>query len=194
MYTKKLKIEKYFKKETSRLKLHSKIQLLTPVKILEKKILIGTEKQITLFTTPSVFKLKHNTTENTLEIYIEKSRKKDLDVVKTFKLKLLRDMNAIKNNTVKIIKLRYYYKHFPVIIEKKSKSIILKNCMGYRASYQVFLMPNVSAKVENVDITLSSFDYDALCITAARLKKFHRCNKYWLGLDKRVFRDGIYLL
>ena len=186
--------ERYFKKSKDKAILNSKIKLITTATVLNDCVILGDKVKIKVFTTPSVFSLIHDKKTDTLQIYSGRNKKKNADIINTFKRKLMRDMKAILNNEIKQITARYYFKHFPVIIQNKKNEILLKNCMGYRDTYKVAIMPNVSVQISGINIILKSLDYDALKMTAARLKHFYRSNKYWLKLDKRIFRDGIYIL
>ncbi|MFX1257583.1 MAG: 50S ribosomal protein L6 [Promethearchaeota archaeon] len=112
-------------------------------------------------------------------------------------LALAKTIINIINNLIIGVQTNYKYvckicsSHFPcsVRVDEEDRMLYVENFLGERAPRKTKFEENIKVEVNEDDVTLISFDKEALGQTAANLKRCCRIRKK----DPRVFQDGVYL-
>ncbi|MBN2014099.1 MAG: 50S ribosomal protein L6 [Candidatus Altiarchaeota archaeon] len=87
-------------------------------------------------------------------------------------------------------KLRVVYSHFPMTVKTQGDTILIENFLGERFPRKTKILKNVSVDVKGQDITVTGYNKENVSQTAANLEQVTRI----IGLDPRVFQDGIYIV
>ncbi len=85
-------------------------------------------------------------------------------------------------------KMVIFFAHFPMSIEIKGKTILIKNIFGERISRETRTVGDTKVEVKGQAITVKGVDAYDVGQTVANLRKI--C--FARGFDTRVFQDGIY--
>ncbi|MEW5955702.1 MAG: 50S ribosomal protein L6 [Candidatus Micrarchaeota archaeon] len=85
-------------------------------------------------------------------------------------------------------KLQVVYAHFPVSIEVKEKTVLIKNFLGEKTPREAAIVGETAVAAAGQEVTVSGSDKEAVGQTAANLVRATKIT----GKDIRVFQDGIY--
>lgn len=85
-------------------------------------------------------------------------------------------------------KLTVVYAHFPVALEVKGASVLIKNFLGEKSPRTAKIVPGVQVKADKQEINVSGADREAVGQTAANIIQAVKITRR----DIRVFQDGIY--
>jgi len=80
------------------------------------------------------------------------------------------------------------YAHFPVTIEAKGNTVLIKNFLGEKKPRKAKICGNTKIEVKGQEIILSGPSLEDVNETAANLRRATRIKEK----DGRVFQDGIY--
>lgn len=86
-------------------------------------------------------------------------------------------------------KMKLVYAHFPVKLEHKGETLVIKNFIGARSERKAKILPGVQVKITADIVELSGTDREKLGQTAANIEAATKVK----GFDRRVFQDGIYV-
>jgi len=86
-------------------------------------------------------------------------------------------------------KLKAVYMHFPVKIELKGNSLIIKNFLGDKANRIVEIPKNLKVSVSGDEIKIEGIYREDVMGLASKIEQICRIT----GYDRRVFLDGIYI-
>ena len=81
------------------------------------------------------------------------------------------------------------YTHFPIRIEVKGDKVYLHSFAGEKKPRVARIVPNVTVEVKGSTIIISGTSKEDVGQTAANIRQATRI----VGLDNRVFQDGVYL-
>jgi len=85
--------------------------------------------------------------------------------------------------------LKVLYSHFPVTLEVKGKSVVIKNFIGEKYPRKAKISGDeTKVEVKGQDVKVSGPDKEAVGQTVANMKSALKIRKK----DRRVFQDGIY--
>jgi large subunit ribosomal protein L6 len=85
-------------------------------------------------------------------------------------------------------KLTVVFSHFPVTIEAKGSTVLIKNFMGEKSARNAKIAPGAAVQVGKGELTVTGTDREAVGQTAANIIGATKLTKR----DRRVFQDGIY--
>ncbi len=88
------------------------------------------------------------------------------------------------------VKMQIIYSHFPISLEAKGKSIMVKNILGSRIAREAPIVGDTKVEFKGQDVTIKGSDIYAVGQTVANIRK--ACETK--GYDSRVFQDGIYVI
>ena len=80
------------------------------------------------------------------------------------------------------------YSHFPINLEIKDDSVLIKNFIGEKNPRKIKLIKGVTLDIKAPYIYIRGMDKEAVHQMAANLKNITKIRR----LDPRVFQDGIY--
>ncbi|MGC9310501.1 MAG: 50S ribosomal protein L6 [Candidatus Aenigmatarchaeota archaeon] len=86
--------------------------------------------------------------------------------------------------------LKLHYIHFPMTLEQKGNTVVVKNYIGQKGNRKIKLIEGVDVKINKQDITVSGIDREKVGQTAANFEKATRQRKN----DPRRFQDGVYIV
>ncbi len=84
--------------------------------------------------------------------------------------------------------LKLVYAHFPVKLEKKDGTLVIKNFLGAKSDRQAEIISGVEMEIEGETVKLSGPDKEKVGQSAANIEHATHVK----GYDRRVFQDGIY--
>jgi large subunit ribosomal protein L6 len=87
-------------------------------------------------------------------------------------------------------KMKVVYSHFPIQIKVKGDIVEVNNFLGEKQARYAKILPGVSVKVGNDELTLTGIDKDVVGSTAAMIERATKVR----NRDSRVFQDGIYIV
>lgn len=87
-------------------------------------------------------------------------------------------------------KMKVVYSHFPIQIKLKGNIVEINNFLGEKQARYAKVLPGVSIKVGNDELTLTGIDKDVVGSTAAMIERATKVR----NRDSRVFQDGIYIV
>ena len=101
----------------------------------------------------------------------------------------------IKNQFVGVlegykINMQEAHTHFPIKMEVKGNKVYLNSFAGEKKPRVADIVGNVKVEVKGANITISGADKEAVSQTAANIRQVTRI----IGLDNRIFQDGVYIL
>ncbi len=86
-------------------------------------------------------------------------------------------------------RMKLVYAHFPVKLEQKGRTLVIKNFLGARADRKAELTDGVDMKINGDEIEISGVDKEKVGQSAANIEY----STVVKGFDKRNFQDGIYV-
>jgi large subunit ribosomal protein L6 len=87
-------------------------------------------------------------------------------------------------------RLRVVYSHFPVSVKAEKDKVVISNFLGERTNRIAKIVGQTQVKIEGSDIVLSGINIEDVGQTASNLELATRI----VGVDKKVFQDGVYLV
>lgn len=87
-------------------------------------------------------------------------------------------------------RMKVVYSHFPIQIKLKGDIVEVNNFLGEKQARYARILPGVSIKVGNDELTLTGIDKDVVGSTAAMIERATKVR----NRDSRVFQDGIYIV
>ncbi len=86
--------------------------------------------------------------------------------------------------------LKIVFSHFPITVEVKDKSIIIKNFIGERGIRTARLIGDVQVRTTEDEIFISGINIEHVAQSAANIQQACKIR----DKDRRVFLDGIYVI
>jgi len=86
--------------------------------------------------------------------------------------------------------LKIVYAHFPISIEMKGETILIKNFQGEKQPRQARLIGDTKLQVKGQNVTVTGTDKEAVGQTIANMRGATKIN----DRDARIFQDGIYIV
>jgi large subunit ribosomal protein L6 len=87
-------------------------------------------------------------------------------------------------------RMKVVYSHFPIQVKVKGDIVEVNNFLGEKKARYAKILPGVSVKVGNDELTLTGIDKDVVGSTAAMIERATKVR----DRDSRVFQDGIYIV
>jgi len=132
--------------------------------------------------------LKNEIKDNEIIFYAEKATKNHKKIILTFVAHL---KNMIKGATEgHVYKLKICSGHFPMSAAVKGDFFELKNFIGESKPRKLKINPEVTIKLNAMDITVEGIDKEKTGQMAASIEAMTKRS----GFDKRRFQDGIYII
>jgi len=86
--------------------------------------------------------------------------------------------------------MKIVYSHFPITVEIKDKTVIIKNFIGERGVRKARLIGDVQIRTTEDEIFISGIDIEHVAQSAANIQQVCKIR----DKDRRVFLDGIYVI
>ncbi|RXE55765.1 50S ribosomal protein L6 [Methanoculleus taiwanensis] len=86
--------------------------------------------------------------------------------------------------------MKVVYSHFPIQMKLQNDRLEINNFLGEKQPRIAKIVPGVTVKVGNDEVTVSGIDKEKVGNTAANIEHATRITKR----DPRVFQDGIYII
>ncbi|MFW9962939.1 MAG: 50S ribosomal protein L6 [Candidatus Sifarchaeia archaeon] len=86
--------------------------------------------------------------------------------------------------------MKIVYSHFPITVEIRDKSVIIKNFIGERGVRTARLIGDVEVKTTEDEVFISGIDIEHVSQSAANIQQACKIR----DKDRRVFLDGIYVI
>ncbi len=121
-------------------------------------------------------------------LYNDKATKNEKKLIKSLAAHLRNSIRGMKEEYT--YQLRICFVHFPITVELKENSLLIKNFLGEKTPRKAKIVPGVKVKIDKDLITLSSFDKEKVGQTAANIETASKVR----NRDRRVFQDGIFMI
>jgi large subunit ribosomal protein L6 len=86
--------------------------------------------------------------------------------------------------------MKIVYSHFPITVEIKEETVIIKNFIGERGSRTARLIGDVQVRTTEDEVFISGIDIEHVSQSAANIQQACKIR----DKDRRVFLDGIYVI
>ncbi len=86
--------------------------------------------------------------------------------------------------------MKIVYSHFPITVELKDKTMIIKNFIGERGVRKARIVGDVQIRTTEDEIFISGIDLEHVSQSAANIQQACKIR----DKDRRVFLDGIYVI
>ncbi len=86
--------------------------------------------------------------------------------------------------------MKVVYSHFPIQMKLQSDRLEINNFLGEKQARIAKIVPGVTVKIGNDEVTVSGIDKEKVGNTAANIEHATKITKR----DPRVFQDGIYII
>jgi large subunit ribosomal protein L6 len=86
--------------------------------------------------------------------------------------------------------MKIVYSHFPITVELKDKTMIIKNFIGERGVRKARVVGDVQIRTTEDEIFISGIDIEHVSQSAANIQQACKIR----DKDRRVFMDGIYVI
>jgi len=133
-------------------------------------------------------KLKLTKENKDIKIGSSTATKREKKIINTIVAHIKNMISGVKDQFV--YKLKICSSHFPISVEKKEDSFIIKNFLGEKVPRFSKIPKKVEAEMSGDFITIKSSDKELAGQTAANLETATRVKKR----DLRVFQDGIFII
>jgi large subunit ribosomal protein L6 len=125
------------------------------------------------------------------QIHIECTKNKKLakvanNTVNTLLKELKNDMDGVNKHFE--IKMLAVFAHFPITIEVKNNTIIIKNILGARAAIYTEIVGDTKIEIKGQNVRIYGTNKEDVSQTAANIRMACKVRKR----DERVFQDGVY--
>lgn len=117
----------------------------------------------------------------------KKSTKREKTMVGSFVAHLRNMVRGVQE--LHIYKLKICSGHFPMSVSVQGNEFVVKNFLGESVPRRISVVPNVTVKVNDKEVLISSPDKAAAGQMAARVEGLCRIT----NRDLRIFMDGIWL-
>jgi large subunit ribosomal protein L6 len=110
--------------------------------------------------------------------------------------KRIHALHSHLNNAINGLEKKYEYRlqicsiHFPMNVKVEKDKFVVKNFFGERKERILTIKPNVSLKVENDIVTVTSPDKNLAGEQASEIEALTKVT----SRDRRVFQDGIWII
>ncbi|QSZ67131.1 50S ribosomal protein L6 [Methanofollis aquaemaris] len=86
--------------------------------------------------------------------------------------------------------MKVVYAHFPIQIKLQGDLLSINNFLGEKQPRVAKVLPGVTVKIGNDELTITGIDKERVGATAAKIERATKVRKR----DTRVFQDGIYIV
>ncbi len=86
--------------------------------------------------------------------------------------------------------MKIVYSHFPISVEIKDKTVIIKNFIGERGTRKARLVGDVDIRTTEDEVFISGINIEHVSQSAANIQQACKIR----DKDRRVFLDGIYVI
>jgi large subunit ribosomal protein L6 len=86
--------------------------------------------------------------------------------------------------------MKIVYSHFPITVEIKDESVIIKNFIGERGVRKARLIGDVQVRTTEDEVFISGIDIEHVSQSAANIQQACKIR----DKDRRIFLDGIYVI
>ena len=86
--------------------------------------------------------------------------------------------------------MKIVYSHFPITVEVKDKTVIIKNFIGERGVRKARLIGDVEIRTTEDEVFISGINIEDVSQSAANIQQACKIR----DKDRRVFLDGIYVI
>jgi large subunit ribosomal protein L6 len=86
--------------------------------------------------------------------------------------------------------MKIVYSHFPITVEAKDETVIIKNFIGERGVRTARLIGDVQVRTTEDEVFISGIDIEHVSQSAANIQQACKIR----DKDRRVFLDGIYVI
>ncbi|MFW9793161.1 MAG: 50S ribosomal protein L6 [Candidatus Thorarchaeota archaeon] len=86
--------------------------------------------------------------------------------------------------------MKIVYSHFPITVEVKDKTVIIKNFIGERGVRTARLIGNVEVRTTEDEVFISGINIEHVSQSAANIQQACKIR----DKDRRIFLDGIYII
>jgi large subunit ribosomal protein L6 len=86
--------------------------------------------------------------------------------------------------------MKIVYSHFPITVEHKDRTMIIKNFIGERGVRKARIVGDVQIQITEDEIFISGIDIEHVSQSAANIQQACKIR----DKDRRVFMDGIYVI
>ena len=86
--------------------------------------------------------------------------------------------------------MKIVYSHFPITVEVKDETVIIKNFIGERGVRKARLIGDVQVKTTEDEVFISGIDIEHVSQSAANIQQACKIR----DKDRRIFLDGIYVI
>jgi large subunit ribosomal protein L6 len=104
----------------------------------------------------------------------------------SFAKELMNDMKGVTKHFE--ITMQTTHSHFPLVLEVKGDSLLIKNMIGERAPRSAKIAGGTKVEVKGQNVRVYGTSLDDVSQTAANIRKACKIVKK----DERVFQDGVY--
>jgi large subunit ribosomal protein L6 len=132
-------------------------------------------------------KIKISKEKDILRISSKKATRRESKLIGTITAHLKNIIEGLKENFV--YKLEICNVHFPMNVKLEGGKVVISSFLGETKERTAKILPNVIVKINEKEITVSSFDKEAAGQTAANIEKATKVK----GRDRRIFQDGIFI-
>ena len=86
--------------------------------------------------------------------------------------------------------MKIVYSHFPITVEVKDDTVLIKNFIGERGTRSARLIGDVKIKTTEDEVIIEGIDIEAVSQSAANIQLATKIR----DKDRRIFLDGIYVI
>ncbi|MEM4703790.1 MAG: 50S ribosomal protein L6 [Candidatus Bathyarchaeia archaeon] len=132
-------------------------------------------------------KIKMELENKTLRVWAEWPRKKEAALVGTVCSHIQNMITGVQKGFT--YKLKIVFSHFPITVEVKDKTVLIKNFTGERSPRKAKIIGNANVKVSAEDVLVQDINIEDVSQTAANIEQATKVKRK----DPRIFLDGIYV-
>ncbi|MEM2118989.1 MAG: 50S ribosomal protein L6 [Candidatus Bathyarchaeia archaeon] len=132
-------------------------------------------------------KIKMELENKTLRVWAEWPRKKEAALVGTVCSHIQNMIKGVQKGFT--YKLKIVFSHFPITVEVKDRTVLIKNFTGERSPRKAKIIGNANVKVLAEDVLVQDINIEDVSQTAANIEQATKVKRK----DPRIFLDGIYV-